>query len=51
METTVGSALPREGAAEQQGGGAALAANRARQINQLPGGIQSPKKKTMIRVG
>jgi len=51
MVITARSALPRESAAEQQGGGAALAASAARGVSALPGGIQAPKKETMLRIG
>lgn len=42
---------PAGNAVEQQGGGAALAAGAVRGIKVLPGGIQGPKKKTMLRIG
>jgi len=50
MGTTAESALPRDSAAEQQVGGATLAASAARGISELPGGTQNQNKKTMLRI-
>jgi len=52
MGTTVESALPQESAAEQQGGGAALAASgRTADQSVTEAASKVRKEKTMLRIG